>query len=162
MLQNILSRIVHVCYAALLYFTDFCPPDADDCPSTSRCLSLNATGESICLQSCFLENGGCNDDEFCITSERDTDCDLSEPCSSVRCVETAGRFLTLAVVYKSSQSHWSSTFMYGQISLDAAHLTSDLRTVVHIPPVRALATTIRNFSFVLKFVHQAAFVRKVW
>ena len=88
-----------LCTIQLIHFADSCPPETDDCPSTSRCLSLNGTGERICLQSCFLENGGCTDDEFCITSERDTDCDLSEPCSSVRCVESAGKYLSYPVVY---------------------------------------------------------------
>lgn len=43
----------------------------------------------------------------------------------------------------------------------AAHLTSDSQIVVHIPPVRTLATTISYFSPVLKFVHQAVFVHQV-
>ena len=72
-----------------------CAPVVDDCSSNSRCLSLNTTGERICLESCFLENGGCTDEEFCITTERDVDCDLSRPCSSVRCVDTSGKPILL-------------------------------------------------------------------
>jgi hypothetical protein len=50
-----------------------------------------ATGESFCLQSCYLENGGCPVDEFCYYEKKDgEECNpLLQSCFQTTCTDTA-------------------------------------------------------------------------
>ena len=53
-------------------------------------------------------------------------------------------------------------YFCGQILEGAAHLTSNLQTVVHFPTVRTVVTTISSFALVLKFVHRVVSVHLAW
>ena len=71
-----------------------CSPDVtQSCPSHARCLSLETTGDSFCLDSCYLQNGGCSKNQVCFSEEVDDDnCNspLSGPCTKTSCMDLTG------------------------------------------------------------------------
>ena len=63
------------------------------CPPGSRCVTHNTTGDSFCLQSCYLQNGGCPADQVCYYKRREEeeDCNqLLEPCFKTACTDVSG------------------------------------------------------------------------
>ena len=51
-----------------------------NCDSDNHCLIQRFTGMSVCLKSCNRDNGGCADDEVCIT-EAEGVCQSGVACS---------------------------------------------------------------------------------
>lgn len=62
------------------------------CAGGHHCLELN--GQSYCLPSCFVDNGGCREDQYCVTQPMEySECSFGlEVCSTVRCIDKDGRF----------------------------------------------------------------------
>ena len=56
--------------------------ESTDCPAHSRCLTQSTTGQSICLQSCYRDNGGCAAGDVCITELLVDDCQYGEECET--------------------------------------------------------------------------------
>ena len=67
-----------------------CSPDVSlTCPTDSRCLTHSTTGTSFCLQSCFMQNGGCSEDQTCYSQQTDENCNpLLESCFTSSCSDT--------------------------------------------------------------------------
>ena len=75
--------------AAMCNFSDALP--ASSCAPGYRCITHNTTGSSHCLQSCYLQNGGCSDDEVCYYERKDEECNqLLEPCFKTTCTDDPG------------------------------------------------------------------------
>ena len=73
----ILSRTVVPCSVSL-------PLSA--CALGYRCIQHNMTGSRQCLQSCYLENGGCSNDQVCYYERKEEECNqLVEVCFKTAC-----------------------------------------------------------------------------
>ena len=79
-----------------------------DCPSHSRCLTQSSTGQSICLQSCYRDNGGCAADDVCVTELLVDDCQYGEECETdVTCrslngIHSSAELVCIYIIYCSS------------------------------------------------------------
>ena len=71
-----------------------CSPDEPlTCPRGSRCLTHSSTGDSFCLESCFMENGGCPSDQTCYLQHKNEPCDpLLESCYNSTCHSHSGSY----------------------------------------------------------------------
>jgi len=58
-----------------------CHPDIDSCPTGYKLKIYQPTGEPYCDPSCDVDNGGCEDDEYC--SLRNVSCPQNRLCPSV-------------------------------------------------------------------------------
>ena len=68
-------------------------PHFPPCPEDYRCVTHNTTNIRYCLQSCYLENGGCPPEQVCYYERKDVDCNLllMEPCFKTACTDVPGR-----------------------------------------------------------------------
>jgi hypothetical protein len=63
-------------------------PHFPPCPEDYRCVTHNTTNIRYCLQSCYLENGGCPPEQVCYYERKDEDCNqLMEPCFKTACTD---------------------------------------------------------------------------
>ena len=95
---SIIISCFHNSFSSLLYIFYFSVPcsgsdalPASSCAPGYRCITHNTTGSSHCLQSCYLQNGGCSDDEVCYYERKDEECNqLLEPCFKTTCTDDPG------------------------------------------------------------------------
>ena len=82
-----------------------CSPEyVSRCPGNSRCVTHIVTGDSFCLESCYLGNGGCPDDQVCYYERVDEECDqLLEPCFKTACTDVPG--ITLVLKHAHYEMH---------------------------------------------------------
>ena len=79
-------------------------PHFSACPEDYRCVTHNTTNIRYCLQSCYLENGGCPPEQVCYYERKDEDCNqLMEPCFKTACTDVPGKQCTIALM---SQLGW--------------------------------------------------------
>ena len=70
--------------------------DSLPCPRHSRCLTHSVTGDNFCLESCYIDNGGCSDDEICYYERADENCNPRlEPCFKTACADIPGLIVHL-------------------------------------------------------------------
>ena len=74
-------------------------PHFSACPEDYRCVTHNTTNIRYCLQSCYLENGGCPPEQVCYYERKDEDCNqLLEPCFKTACTDVPGKQCTIATL----------------------------------------------------------------
>ena len=63
--------------------------NASTCAPNHRCLTQNTTGSIFCLESCYIQNGGCSDDQVCYYERIDEECNpLLESCFETTCTDS--------------------------------------------------------------------------
>ena len=84
---NFVSYVMYVNSVSLLSVNAHTDPcEVHDCPSHAQCRVFTLTNsEMYCEPTCYLNNGGCDDDHLCELVPRNQ-CTSSKPCPpKVRC-----------------------------------------------------------------------------
>ncbi len=92
----------------LFFSLEECSSAQSACPGGERCLEIN--GDTDCLPSCFVDNGGCHGDQYCVSVPVDFSvCRFGlEPCSTIKCIDKDGTHgYTGCTSYRTHYSYYT-------------------------------------------------------